>query len=67
MNFLVLAVLIDSIVVITVGTRLQRTAKREAKMATESFKTALQDVGPEVVAQAIAMVMAGKVETKKDA
>lgn len=57
MNFLVLAVLIDSVVVLTMGTRLQRVAKREAAQASESFKQALAEVGPEVMAKAITIAL----------
>jgi hypothetical protein len=60
MNFLVLAVLIDSIVVTTVGLNLKRTAKREAKQASEAFRKALSEIGPQVMADAIKIALEPK-------
>lgn len=62
MNFLVLAVLVDSVVVVTTGIRLKRAAKREAENAGAAFRKALEEVGPEIMAQAIAKMMEPKEE-----
>jgi ribosomal protein S7 len=62
MNFLVLAVLIDSIVVTTVGINLKRTAKREAQNASEAFKKALQEVGPQVMITALQLMQEKETE-----
>lgn len=62
MNWLVLAVLVDSAVVITVGTKLNRTARREGKNASEAFAKALEEKGPDVVAAALRTVFEPKEE-----
>lgn len=62
MPWIALAVLIDSVVVLTMGTKLQRTAKKEANRASEAFKQALAEVGPEVMAQAITIALARQQE-----
>lgn len=56
MDWIALAVLIDSIVVTTVGFKLKRTAEKQAKVATDSFKQALQEIGPQVMVEAIALM-----------
>ena len=63
MNFLVLAVLIDSIVVLTMGTKLQRTARKEAANASLAFEEALKAQGPEIIAAAIQIAAAQKGNT----
>lgn len=60
MNLIALAVLIDSVVVTTVGFHLKRTAKREAENASIAFRKALEEAGPEIMAQAIAKIMEPK-------
>ena len=50
MPWIALAVLIDSVVVLTMGTRLNRTARRESSQINKT----LLESGPEVMAKALA-------------